>query len=411
MIEPRDSAPSPGRAMRALLIKGVSGYDVTTRFVDEIGEAFKALGWDVVVIQVLEESELFPLLSSARRRGEFDLVYSVGIFGERRDGAGRTVAEVVGAPHVIQYVDYPLGSWTRLRQTPASTALLVVDPSHVTALRSVYGPERFDHVAFSPHAGLGAPSPPEADGHLFAERRDIPLLFCGSYVAPRATPMWASLPSGLKRLFDDAFDLAMGEDWIPALDALDRVLIAHGFDPDDRGLEQLRENAFAIHDQVRTTRRRDFLQAVIRSRAPIHIRGRGYEPAMIDVPWVDYGGEASIDEAIALMRRSRLVLNLNANFGRGSHERALSAMLAGAAVVSDHSTFFAETFEVGDDMATFNWKQAEDGVAQIHDLLADPERMWRLARSGHLKASAGHRWRDRIPAIIEAARAVSARKA
>jgi hypothetical protein len=44
------------------------------------------------------------------------------------------------------------------------------------------------------------------------------------------------------------------------------------------------------------------------------------------------------------MRRARVTLNTDGNFGAGSHERPLSVFLAGSAVFSDYSRYYAEAF-------------------------------------------------------------------
>lgn len=393
--------------MRALLIKGVSTYGVTPIFIDEVSMALQAAGWETVTLQVEDGAALFSILETVAGAAPFELVYSIGIFGERRDAAGRSVADVVGAPHVVQYVDYPLGSWKRLQLTPASTALLMVDPTHVDAVQSVYGRERFPYVGFSPHGGVGAPNTVEPDPQSFMAARPIPILFCGSFYKPKATPLWASLAPDLRRLFEDAYDLALSQEWLPALDAIDAALRARGRDPSDPDLERLRENAFAVHEQVRAYRRFELLKAVAKAGLALQVHGRGYEQDLYRFKTVRYGGEATIGETLELMKRSRVVLNINANFGEGSHERPLSAMLAGAAAASDFSTFYSENFRENDEILLYRWKALAAGVEALGQLADDPERVWAMAGAGQIKACAAHRWSHRLPAILAAAQAVS----
>ena len=127
---------------------------VPVGFGAKVAAAFRRAGDEAVTADLAEDAPRAGLDPLAAFAGQgFDLVFSIGLFGELRDGAGRTAAQIVGAPHVVQYVDYPLSHYPRLDATPPETALLTVDPTHVDAVRSAYGPERFAHVAFSPHGG------------------------------------------------------------------------------------------------------------------------------------------------------------------------------------------------------------------------------------------------------------------
>lgn len=392
--------------MRILLIKGLSQYDATRLFIEDAAAAFQRAGWDAVVVDVEKADRELDYLGQVVAGQRFDLAYSIGLFGERRDTAGRSLAEIVGAPHVVQYVDYPLSHYFRLNDTPAATVLLTVDPTHADAVRSVYGEGRFAHVAFSPHAALGEPHASEGDPEQFLAARDIPILFPGSFYKP-GPPMWEQLPPATRKVFEAAVEIALGQEFIPALEAFDQALAQYGGHLAPAARADFRVNAFAVHERVRQHRRFELLKAAARARLPVQVVGGGYDRDLYRFKNVTHLGAQSLDEVIALMRRSRVVLNVNANFGRGSHERPLTAMVAGAVAASDASSFYADNFGP-EAMVQFEWMRLDDGLQALAALLDDPQRMVAIARAGHAKAVAGHRWDSRVAGIVAAAQAARA---
>ena len=67
----------------------------------------------------------------AQTSGRFDFVFSINILGGIRDSAGHTLRDLYGGPHILWCTDYVLSEAERLRHTPKSTGLLLVDPSQV----------------------------------------------------------------------------------------------------------------------------------------------------------------------------------------------------------------------------------------------------------------------------------------
>jgi spore maturation protein CgeB len=98
-------------------------------------------------------------------------------------------------------------------------------------------------------------------------------------------------------------------------------------------------------------------------------------------------------------------LNTNANFGAGSHERPLTAMLAGAVAVSDFSTFYSNNFREGEEIVLYRWMALEEGMHRVGALLEQPDAAHAIAAAGQARVSAQHRWDNRVDAIIAAAAA------
>ena len=389
--------------MKALLIKGSSTYGVLRLFTDELAAAFRSRGWDVQILDIENPAQASRPLADYADDGPFDLVFSFGLFGEVADERGRSVGEMVGAPHVIQYVDYPLSHLTRLEQTSPRAALLMVDESHVAALASLYPPDRFAAVRFSPHAAIGPTVSPGADPDDFAARRPIRLLFPGSAYG-ETPPGWRNQPPAVQTVFEHAAEIALAGDAVAPLDALDQAMTVAGLDPVDPAFAGFRKLATQVHEHVRALRRRQLLEAVIRLGLPVHIAGGGYDPDLARHRNLTLLGNVEIADILSLMAGSRVVLNANANFVAGSHERPLSAMNAGAVAATDNSAFYAASFGAG-ELAGFRWSRLDDDLAAIGALAEDPDAAFAVARAGQRTVVGGHLWTHRIAGMVAAAHA------
>jgi hypothetical protein len=394
--------------VKALLLKGSSTYGVLRLFIDELADAFRARSWEVQILDIENHAQAHRPLGDYADDGPFALVFSFGVFGETVDERGRSVGEMVGAPHVVQYVDYPLSHLTRLEQTSPRAALLMVDASHVATIRSLYPPDRFAAVRFSPHAAIGPIVSPGADADDFAARRPIRLLLPASSYG-EAPVGWRNQPPGVQRVFEQAVEIALAGDRAAPLDALDQAMTAWGLDSADPEFTGFRKLATYVHEHVRALRRRQLLDAVIRLGLPVHLAGGGHDPDLARHKTLTLLGEVGIGDILALMAGSRVVLNTNANFVAGSHERPLSALNAGAVPATDTSAFYAANFEAGAEMILFRWTRLEDDLAAIGALAEDPDAAFAIALAGQRRVVQRHRWPHRIDAIIAAADEARAR--
>lgn len=395
--------------MRAVFLKGASEYDATRIFVDELAGAFARQGYETVVIDALGEPDLDEALAREAAAGPTAFVYTVSMLGEKRDRQGRSIGQLFGAPHVLQHVDYPLSHLERLEGTTDDTALLLVDPTHVEAVRATFGDKRFAHLGFGPHAAVGEPIAPGESAEEFVRRRPIPLLFAATYYGP-GEPAWRGEGGLVSDIFDTALETALGAEFVAPLEALDRSLRAYGLDPADPVLQRTRKFAMAIHEQVRRVRRRALLDAAGAAGLPVHIVGAGYEGQFEHFPTFRRMGPVSLSDVSKLMGASRLVLNVNANFGAGSHERPLNAMLAGAAVVTDHGAWWAEHFVEGQEIAFYRWMTLDEDLERVAALVENPAAAWLIAKAGHGRVLEAHRFDQRAQTVIDAARTARARR-
>lgn len=183
--------------MRILLIKGRSLYDGTRMFIDSAASAFVGAGHEVELLDLGIVDAPSEALAAYAGTCATDLIFSIGITGEFRDAAGRTVSQLYGARHIVWHVDYMLGQGRRIEETPASTGLLLIDPTHIDSLRAAYGPDAHPHMGFFPHPGVGEPAADDPDLDAYIARRPIRMLWSGS--SRRRSGPGASFPPSSRR--------------------------------------------------------------------------------------------------------------------------------------------------------------------------------------------------------------------
>jgi hypothetical protein len=396
--------------LRVVLFKGASQYDVLRGFIDEIAAAFTARGDTAEIVDLTRMRNDRDLEALLARQRPADLAFSFMIMGNYRDRRGRTVSQIIEAPHVVQYVDYPLSHGDRFIQTASDAALLLVDPSHIDAICHAFGPKRFPYAWFSPHAGLGAPHPLPSTAHAFAAERPIRVLFAGSFYRAEEPP-WRDFPDDFKQIYAEAAERMLAQEWLPPHEALERVLRTHGiaapfYQPDE--LQTIRILSAHVLQWVRQVRRQRFFETAARVGLKLTVCGNGYDGELKRYPNVEYLGPRTYAQTIDLMRQTRLAVSVTSVFGQGSHERPLTAMLAGAAAASDWSEFFALNFTEDREIALFRWMQLEEDLYALRELAENPAKLFDMAAAGQAKAARSHRWANRIDAFVAAAGAVRA---
>lgn len=404
-------------AMRRIaLIKGPSQYGLLRFFIDDVARAFRMRGYQTVVLDVLAAENDFEIFRQVRDAGPLDLVFTIGIFGESRDEFGRSLYEATGTPLVIQYVDHPLHHRNRLVATSSDAALLFVDRSHVRAVRNLYGDDRFAYIGFGPHAAEGRPVELPAGAEAYERSRPIPFLFAGS-VRELDRHQWEGLPSSVEQVFSEAAEIAAHVESVSCVELVDQVFAHHGLDPHAPGLPKhlsaqllrVRELAVYVHEWIRIRRRARLLDAAGEAGIPLTLVGNGTDLYAGRYKSFDCRGQVDFREATALMQQSRVILNCNANFGEGSHERSLTAMLAGAVAATATSTFYTENFTNGRDILLFRWTHLVEDMAALAETGRDPAKLFAIARAGQEQVMAHHCWEHRIDTILAAAEAVRAK--
>lgn len=120
-----------------------------------------------------------------------------------------------------------------------------------------------------------------------------------------------------------------------------------------------------------------------------------------DNPYLTYGGKVLAPQILPLMNDSKIVLNTMTWFKAGAHDRIFNGMLAGAAVVTDDSTYLRRTFTDGKELVMFSLKELQTLPERVFDLFGHISHMQEMADCGYRAAKEGHTWKNRAEYIRE----------
>lgn len=390
-----------GRGLvRFILYKGQGQYGSLRLHIDQLAAALTGLGHEAQIIDLTAADAVAQVDASFQNPP--DCYFGISGIGSDVLIEGVSAYDRIQRPYASLYVDHPIHHIARLSTPIQRNIAFFLDRTHVQFMSAWSRGRTFAQLGFMPPGANELPEPPDLSDEAFA-RRDIPLLFTGTYRGPPARP-WregADTPAG--KALDTMAELMAADARLPLLDAL-RNALATLYNADLT--PQLLEDFLPLLGQAQyfaeAYHRDRLLRALGEAGTPLTVYGSGWEPLAAAYPAFTYGGVGSFEETLHLLRRTRLVLNTNNGFVQGGHERVFTAMAAGAAVISDDNKYYQEAFKPGREIALFPWSKAEKVPGQIEALLGDSAALGVMARSGAKRAMADHRWTTRAARLVKA---------
>jgi hypothetical protein len=378
-----------------VVYKGKFLYGAVNRFAELIAEGFRAEGYDAPLIDLTQGvsflKELKPIMDSGSCKAIFSFA---GAGSELRLEDGRLLHDVLGVPFVAAMVDDVAHFPNRF----CLEKMLVgcVDESHFDYLARRFGPSKRPFLL--PHGGCPPPEP--FDGPY--EARPVEILFPGSFLDPAAPASNIAKMSPQARLIaENALKLYDSVDEMAPREALLQAAKSLGCDTSHPRLYAfLLDELFSDFEMlVRARRRVRALKALDDAGLAVEIYGENWPHGLFKHHKI--GPSLPFEEVLALMASSKIVLNMRSM--PGSHERAPSAAMAGALVLSDFNSLVARQFEEGREIAFFRWTSCESELPRLAAaLLAAPAKAASIAAAGRARAFAEHTWRASAKVVLRA---------
>lgn len=385
--------------MKLALYKGQGQYGSLRLHIDQLAAALRALGHEARVLDLMASDGADQVRAAIADAP--DAFFGISGIGSDLKLGETSAYDQLGVPYASLYVDHPVHHLARLATPIRKNLAFFLDRTHVQFMTAWSGGRGFAHLGFLPPGANELPEPVDTSDAAFAVR-DIPILFTGTYRGAAQTPWreWADSPA--KTIVEAVAARMAADARLAALDALKSVLVDLGVEFNAAFFETAAPLLQAPQFFAEAYHRDRLLRALGEAGAPIGVWGSGWEPLVARYPSYIYGGVGSFEETLHLLRRARIVLNINNGFIAGGHERVFTAMCAGAAVFSDTTKYYADAFREGREIETFDWPKIADAPAKLLRLLDDDERQASIARAGAKKAQAEHRWTDRAAKLVKA---------
>ncbi len=108
------------------------------------------------------------------------------------------------------------------------------------------------------------------------------------------------------------------------------------------------------------------------------------------------------DEAMEIMSRAKISLNVMTWHKAGMTERIANSMLAGAVCLSDETVYLRDNFS-RDEIVLFELNHLEELSDKIKMILDDEDLRCKIAKKAYEKACSEHTWRKRAEQLVELA--------
>lgn len=381
-------------------------YDIISSFNSKLKEYLENKGIAVDLINVNGRTGYSRDIVECFEKNSYAAAISFNSAGEGviKGKDGINLFDQYNVPYYLFLLDHPMDHYVKIVNGPDNMHVICIDRDHVDYVRKLR-PDT-EKIHFILPGGMetdGAKDVSEAD----FLKRPYELVFTGTRNDLSALgDDILSLEQPFKTIAAELAELMLSERQLTNDEALERIL-------KDNGLEGLPGSDFAAMENVvnranlyvRTYVREEIVRILMASDISFDIFGNGWDGLMSEAGEnVRLHGSVSYSETLRLNGQAKLMLNIMPWFKNGSHDRIPTAMLNGAAVLTDHSRYLDECFltEAGNDEKLFFYDiEHPERVGSIaSEILADKERLYRTAGRGREYAEGHMTWEQTGDALL-----------
>lgn len=399
--------------MKRIVIYFVGVYDTLDLFTGKLREAFEEMGYDSFVYDAAQECDskqaLMNLLETEKVGNADD--------GTRNDVStfacvtfnnlgynlalpdGRNIWEAYDVPYINILMDHPFHYEKPLRNAPQTAVVLCVDRNHVKYIRKYF--KNIRQTDFLPHAGveLGRKHKPLAE-------RGIDVLYAGAlpiYTVAKMIPDLSSIREvNGQELAQEVLAELVQNPQRTTEDVISEYLRDRRNDISEERIHEIIVQMRFIDSYATSFFREQAVRILVESGIRVTAYGTGWNQCeWSDNSYLDYRGKVLAPEILPLMNDSKVVLNTMTWFKAGAHDRIFNGMLAGAAVVTDDSTYMKSEFRDGEELVMFSLKELGTLPERVFSLFGHLDETQQMVNRGYHAAKEGHTWKSRAEYIRE----------
>lgn len=437
------------------IIYFIGVYDTLDLFTEKLKQAFEGMGYASFVydaripqskdalLELLDEDVAFdaagnehrttleqasadaaPLLAQAAAAGGFacvtfnNLGYNLDLQERQNDGetlddatdswngtprarreSGRNLWEYYGIPYINILMDHPFHYEKPLRAAPSTSVVLCTDRNHVKYIRRYFKNIRW--MDFLPHAGveLGSRHKPLAG-------RGIDVLYAGAlpiYTVAKMIPDLSSIAEvDGERMAQEVLAELVRHPKKTTEQVIEEYLKSQRNDISEERIHEIIVQMRFIDSYATSFFREQAVRLLVENGVRVTAYGAGWDQCdWSGNPYLDYRGKVLAPEILPLMNDSKIVLNTMTWFKAGAHDRVFNGMLAGAAVVTDDSTYLRREFSDGKELVMFDLEDLGTLPERVFELFGHIDRAQQIADCGYRAAKEGHTWKSRAEYIAE----------
>ena len=302
-------------------------------------------------------------------------------------------------PYLNILMDHPFHYEKPLRNAPETAIVLCTDRNHVKYIRRFF--RNIHQVDFLPHAGVELHCK-----HKPIAERGIDVLYAGAlpiYTVAKMIPDLSSIREvdGEDMMQSVLSDLVHNPQKTTE-QAIEAYVKSKRNDVSDERLQEIIVKMRFVDSYATSFFREQAVRILVESGVQVTAYGTGWNQCeWSGNPHLTYGGKVLAPQILPLMNDSKIVLNTMTWFKAGSHDRVFNGMLAGAAVVTDDSTYMRREFTDGRELVMFSLQDLATLPERVFDLFGHISHMQEMADCGYHAASELHTWKNRAEYLVE----------
>ena len=366
----------------------------------QIAEAMQTLGHEVFIYDLSRPWESTEKFFHFFEKGNTALINFNfhGMSGEEYflDENGVTMWDALDIPIYNIVVDHPMYYHHFLEKVPGNYHHISIDRNHEAYMRRFF-PD-IKHEVFLPLAGT----------KLYPKKENVPIAYrrydvtmVGNYCTPDTFNKY------ITRIDDEytAFYHGMIDDLLAnPYKTVEEVAETHLLDElGEVPHEELKKTMAAltfIDLYVRYTFRGRAVQELADAGIRVHVFGDGWE--LLDCKHPEnlmIMNNLNSEGCLKKLCQTKISLNVMPWFKDGAHDRIFNTMLNGSVCLTDSSVYLDEILHDDVDCSLYSLSRMEKLSETAGSLLADPDRMQRIADGGSEMAQAGHTWAHRAKVL------------
>ena len=366
----------------------------------QIAEAMQTLGHEVFIYDLSRPWESTEKFFHFFEKGNTALINFNfhGMSGEEYflDENGVTMWDALDIPGYNIVVDHPMYYHHFLEKVPGNYHHISIDRNHEAYMRRFF-PD-IKHGVFLPLAGT----------KLYPKKENVPIAYrrydvtmVGNYCTPDTFNKY------ITRIDDEytAFYHGMIDDLLAnPYKTVEEVAETHLLDElGEVPHEELKKTMAAltfIDLYVRYTFRGRAVQELADAGIRVHVFGDGWE--LLDCKHPEnlmIMNNLNSEGCLKKLCQTKISLNVMPWFKDGAHDRIFNTMLNGSVCLTDSSVYLDEILHDDVDCSLYSLSRMEKLSETAGSLLADPDRMQRIADGGSEMAQAGHTWAHRAKVL------------
>lgn len=367
-------------------------YGVISLFTKELAEALKRQGLSVRLIEsdYHNPKEFFDQI--LKNKPDCTLSFNGLLPGNE----GQFLCDLIRIPHVAYLTDAP-PHFFPLALSPR-TIVVSIDQDFYQMFRQF----RFPHVLFLPHAVSQDLQPAKE----FVPLYDVIML--NTYVDYEVIQQkWhREYSAALAEILEESAEWTLSDLNIPYMQAFIQTMNKHL----KRGntLDPRQINYPLIFDELGAylggKSQMELLQAI--EEVDVHVFGApagsiGWKKHLKNKDNIKVHEAIPFSKALDLMKRSKFVLHATPQIKRGAHERVLSGLACGSAVLALASPFLKENFQDEREILLYAPRRWDEVNRKLRIYLQDDNRRLQLAAEGRKKVLRFHTWDERAKVLIQ----------